>query len=779
MEENTQIEQVFDKLADGLTASQLEKIAQLFLAKSSELIVRARNEVPEISPKISTDIHSLQHVDRLYSILCIPFFGSLPNLVALHVGGNMLEACDWGFLSSLSNCSKLTILMLNSNNLRGSLPVSIGKLSHSIERLWLRDNKIFGPIPQEIGNLQNLTELVMGYNLLNGSIPQTIVNCRGLVTLGIAQNKLSGHLPDTIGALTQLNEVRLDGNNLSGNIPDSIGNCTQLQQLNLSHNSLSGSIPGNLLKVSSLSILLDLSHNILSGKIPEEVGNLINLNVLNISNNMLSGNIPSTIGQCVVLESLEMQNNFLEGSIPQSFMNLVGIKKIDISQNNLSGKIPGFLTSLSSLNALNLSFNNFEGAVPMGGIFSNACATSVQGNDRLCTNIPALGLPLCAKLVDFKRRHRSLAPKIVLPIVSLIVITLLCIVIILKRGKKAVPQVKQHHKDVRRITFQDIIIATNQLSSANLIGSGSFGTVYKGCLEIEDNIVAIKNFNLDIFGVNKSFIAECGALKNLRHRNLLKVITLCSSVDLTGKDFKALVFKYMPNGNLEMWLHQKVHEQGPRKILNLTQRINIALDVAFALDYLHNQCAYPLIHCDLKPSNVLLDLDMTACVGDFGLARYLSTSKPNEHCNNSSASLAHLKGSIGYIAPEYGLNTEISTMGDVYSFGVLLLEMITGSRPTDEKFNDGITLHEYVYRAFPNSVNEVIDPVLLQDETNATDVMQNCIIPLVRVGLSCSLASPKARWEMGKVCAEIVTIKDAFSSIHGIHEPTRIGNGIT
>ena len=114
---------------------------------------------------------------------------------------------------------------------------------------------------------------------------------------------------------------------------------------------------------------------------------------------------------------------------------------------------------------------------------------------------------------------------------------------------------------------------------------------------------------------------------------------------------------------------------------------------------------------------------------------------------------------------EYGLSVEISTMGDVYSFGVLLLEMITGHRPTDENFNDGLTLHEYVYRAFPNNIYGILDPVLLQDEMNATDAMENCIIPLVRVGLSCSMASPKARLEMGKVCTKILAIKDAFSTI--------------
>ncbi|RLM48744.1 hypothetical protein C2845_PMPSC004514 [Panicum miliaceum] len=721
---------------------------------------------------IPDSLLNASHLEKIYMAFnmltgFVPSFGSLPNLEVLDVGGNMLESGDWSFLSSLSNCTRLTRLMLDSNNLQGNLPLSIGNLPNSIEHLWIRDNKISGPIPLEIANLTNLVELYMGYNLLNGSMPPTILQLHDLVRLGIARNKLSGHLPHDIGRLSQLNELRLEQNNLTGSIPASIGNCTQLQKLNLSHNSLAGSIPSNLLQISSLSIYLDLSYNHLSGEIPEEVGNLINLNLLNISNNMLSSNIPSTLGQCVLLESLQMQNNFFEGSIPQSFINLVGIKELDLSENNLSGTVPGFLTSLSSLRTLNLSFNNFDGVVPMGGIFSIVGAVSIQGNDRLCTNHPALGLPLCAKLVGLKGRHRSLVPRIVLPIVPAIVITLSCVVIVLKRKKKqSVPQIKRRpNMDMKRITFQDIIIATNQFSSANLVGSGSFGTVYKGCLKLEDSIVAIKIFNLEIFGADKSFTAECGTLKNIRHRNLVKVITLCSSVDLTGKDFKALVFKYMPNGNLEMWLHPEVKEQGHIKTISLSQRINVALDVAFALDYLHNHCAYPLIHCDLKPSNVLLDLDMTACVGDFGLARFLCTGGGNGH-HNSSASLAYLKGSIGYIPPEYGLSVEISAMGDVYSFGVLLLEMITGRRPTDENFKDGITLHEYVYRAFPNNIYGILDPVLLQDdEMDATDAMENCIIPLVRVGLSCSMASPKARLEMGKVCTEILAIKDSFSII--------------
>ncbi|XP_015693400.1 receptor kinase-like protein Xa21 [Oryza brachyantha] len=695
----------------------------------------------------------------------MPLFGSLTKLDTLDVAYNMLEAGDWGFVSSLSNCFRLTELLLDGNNFQGNLPNSFGNLSRSLESLWIRDNKISGHIPSEIGNLKSLTKLYMDYNQFSGSIPPSIGNLSKLGVLSFAQNKLSGQIPDNTGNLVQLNSLKLDRNNLSGSIPESIGNCSKLLILNLAHNSLDGGIPEKILRISSLSQELDLSHNHLSGSIPEEVGNLFNLNILRISNNRLSGNIPPSLGHCFALEYLSMQRNSLVGNIPQSFMNLVGIKEMDISQNNLSGNIPQFLASLGSLHNLNLSFNSLEGAIPSGGIFGNIGVVSIEGNDRLCMNTPTDGLPLCSSLIDKKRKHKSLvlALKIVIPSV-LVVFSLLCLTKILLRkkieAKTPVNPVIEH----MQITYEDVVKATNRFSFANLIGSGSFGMVYKGNLQIHGDQVAIKIFNLGIYGAHKSFVAECETLRNVRHRNLLKIITLCSSVDSNGADFKALVFPYLPNGNLDMWLHPKTHEHTEKKVLTLSQRINIVLDVAFALDYLHNQSTLPVIHCDLKPSNILLDLDMVAYVTDFGLARFVYT-RSNAH-QDTSTSLACLKGSIGYIPPEYGMSEDISTKGDVYSFGILLLEMVTGRSPTDEKFNGGTTLHEFAGRALPNNIHDVVDPTILQNGISVTNVMESCIIPLVKIGLSCSMTLPGERPEMGQVCTMILRIKHAVSNMH-------------
>ncbi|KAM3191976.1 hypothetical protein ACQJBY_069299 [Aegilops geniculata] len=703
------------------------------------------------------------HLDNNRFTGFIPFFGSLQNLEKLDLGHNKLEAGDWGFVSSLSNCSRLSMLGLDGNNLQGKLPSSIGNLSNSLESLWLSSNQIYGPIPPEIGNLKSLNNLYMGNNLLTGNIPPTLGKLHRLVYLSFAENRLSGQIPDTIGNLVQLSMLKLDWNNFSGRIPASIAHCTQLSILNLAHNSLVGSIPSKIFKISTLTEELDLSHNYLSGEMPD-VGNLIHLKKMNMSNNRLSGDIPSTLGQCVDLEYLEMQSNFFIGSIPQSFARLSNIKNMDISQNNLSGEIPEPLKSLKHLQYLNLSFNQFRGPIPRGGVFDIAGAVSIERNYHLCTSIPTGGMSLCSALVDKKRKHKSLilVLEIVLPIVGVTMIIMSCIVIIYRKKRMQANLHLQHvNEHTKKISYEDIVKATDRFSCANLIGSGSFGRVYKGSLQFQEDQVAIKIFDLDIYGAHRSFIAECEALRNVRHRNLVKIITSCSSVDHTGADFKALVFPYMPNGNLEMWLHPADHEHGEGNTLSLSQRINVALDVAFALDYLHNQCASPIIHCDLKPSNILLGLDMAAYVIDFGQARFLF-SAPNAH-QDSSISACHLKGSIGYIPPEYGMSGQISTKGDVYSFGVLLLQLITGCSPTDGKFSGGISLHEFIDRAFTKNIHEVVDPTMLQDDRNAADLMKNCVIPLIAIGLSCSTTSPKDRPDMGQVSTEILRIKHAAS----------------
>ena len=189
--------------------------------------------------------------------------------------------------------------------------------------------------------------------------------------------------------------------------------------------------------------------------------------------------------------------------------------------------------------------------------------------------------------------------------------------------------------------------ATKGFSQGNLIGSDSFGSVYKGVLHPKETLIAVKVLNLQHKAASNSFMAECNVLRNIRHRNLVKILTCCSSMDYAGNQFKALVFEFMTNGSLDLWLHPEIDNENQSRDLSLLQRLNVAIDVAFALNYLHNHSVPPIIHCDLKPSNVLLDNDMVAHVSDFGLARLLSTDDSSQKQTGTIG----IKGSIGYAAP--------------------------------------------------------------------------------------------------------------------------------
>ncbi|KAI9108138.1 hypothetical protein K1719_021011 [Acacia pycnantha] len=400
----------------------------------------------------------------------------------------------------------------------------------------------------------------------------------------------------------------------------------------------------------------------LEGKIPTTIGNMKNLLSIDLSENKFSGTIPLQIFELPSLAILlNLSYNSLNGSLPIEVGKLKNLGTLDISKNNLSGEIPWTIGECTSMEFLNLKGNSFNG--PM---------------------LPSLTLMRGLTHLDISRNNLSGSILMGLQNISL---KYLNVSFNMLDGEVPTEGVFSNSSAISVIGNINLC---GGFSSNNLIGSGSYGSVYKGRLESKDKLVAIK-----------------------------------------GEEFKALIFEYMSNGSLEKWLHPN-QESEYGSTLDIFQRLNVIYDVASAVHYLHYENEQPIVHCDLKPSNILLDDDMVAHVG-----------------------------TIGYTPPEYGISFEVSTQDDVYSFGILILEMLTGRRPTNLMFGDGHNLHSYAKVSFPNNLLEIMDTTLVPHQIQKTTIAggeirmeevaimhpnhEKTLISLFELGLACSVEPPKER----------------------------------
>ncbi|XP_040374623.1 receptor kinase-like protein Xa21 [Rosa chinensis] len=641
-------------------------------------------------------------------------FGSLNHLENLLLGGNQLTG-DPGvptldFLSSLFNGPSLKRLVLSENPLNGTIPNSFGNSSSPLQFFWIDKCQIKGHIPKGIGSLKSLTYLLWGNNNLSGNIPESIGGLERLQRLYLGNNSLEGCIPDELCLLRNLGELSLQNNKISESIPNCIGNLNLLQKVFLSSNRLTSSVPLGLWDLENL-LFLDLSINSFYGNLPPSLSKLNAIQEIDLSQNQFTGNIPSTIGSLQTLSSLNLSQNFFTGSVPQTF------------GDQLKGG-------------------------PFWGRFVNFNAQSFLENKALCGR-REFGLPPCKTHRTQKSKVATrLLAKYVLPAIAstLILIALCCMLTRYgKRKRGKTPSSVEQLTTVEHIviSYQELRRATNDFCESNLLGVGSFGSVYKGILS-NGTTIAVKVLKLEMEGAVKSFDAECKVWRTIRHRNLVKVITTCSSPEVS-----ALVLQYMSNGSLEKWLYSHNY------CLSILQRVSMLIDIASALEYLHHGQAEAVVHCDVKPGNILLDEDMVAHVADFGLAKNLAKNKEETQTRTI--------GTLGYVAPEYGSAGKVSKKGDVYSFGIMLLEIMARKKPTDEMFAGEVTLRQWINVSIPDNVLEVVDAGLLSiEEGRDMNATESILVSILEIGLTCSEEVAEDRMDIKDVVPKLKKIKLAL-----------------
>ncbi|KAG1364396.1 putative leucine-rich repeat receptor-like serine/threonine-protein kinase [Cocos nucifera] len=525
--------------------------------------------------------------------------------------------------------------------------------------------------------------------------------------LDLSGNLLDGQIPQSLSNLPSLREFDVSYNRLTGHIPYEFSNLRHLKNLKLSANLLDGPIPRSLANITGLKRLF-LYNNLLTGHIPVEFSNLQQLEVLELSENHLDGTIPQSLATISSLFYVNLRYNCLTGELPSEIVwNKTKLEELEMEGLAIGGSLPPIVEQLI------LSNNFLSGAIPpeIGNISSIGLLD--LSNNKLSGEIPrSLGnLSLIREIHLQKNQLYGEIPA--------------------SLGRKTQRRIFKGRDD----TF----------GSSWLVLKSSFPRI-----TYQELVKATGQFDQD---------RECQVLKRIRHRNLMRIITACSR-----PDFKALVLPFMANGSLESFLYSGSSE------LSLIQRVNICSDIAEGIAYLHHHSPVKVIHCDLKPSNVLLNDDMTALVSDFGISRLVmnvGAGNTTVADDMGSSTTNMLWGSIGYIAPEYGFGSDASTRGDVYSFGVVVLEMVTRKRPTDEMFKGGLSLPHWVKSHYTGRVETVIDASLVTAVKNETYEVKRmwevAIGELVDLGLLCTQESPSSRPTMLDAADDLCRLKSYLS----------------
>ncbi|KAH6780632.1 HAESA-like 1 [Perilla frutescens var. hirtella] len=705
--------------------------SQIFELKSIEQMEIYNNSFSGSLPSFGwSNLTKLRRFDASMNQLSgtIPYeLCDLP-LESLNLYSNKLEGL---IPESIAKSKNLYELKLFENELTGFLPRELGKNS-ALQILDVTSCNLSGEIPEFLCQNGALEDLILIYNAFSGSIPSNLGKCRSLQRVRMRGNRLSGEIPAEFWGLPNVYLLDLYQNLFSGNISHLISGAKNLSTLRISSNRFSGSIPR---EVESLDALVELSadDNQLSGEIPSTIVNLRQLGRLDLSNNDLSGGIPVGIQSLKQLNELDLSNNRLSGHIPEEMGSLPVLNYLDLSHNRFSGSIPLSLQNLK-LNKLNLSSNQFTGNVPP--LFgSDVYRDSFLGNPGLCSE----GSGACNLSVSERSRLFSWMLRSIFIAAAIVFLVGIVWFVLkyrsLKKMKNGVTITKW--TSFHKLGFSEFEIS-DCLKEGNVIGSGASGKVYKVVLS-NGETVAVKKLherpNRDGINIISSsvdsdtneFEVEVETLGKIRHKNIVRLWCCCSA----GK-CKLLVYEYLPNGSLGDLLHKN-----KSKLLDWPTRFKIALDAAEGLSYLHHDSVPHIVHRDVKSNNILLDQDFGAKISDFGVAKVVKTA------NNGVESMSVIAGSCGYIAPEYAYTLRVNEKSDIYSFGVVLLELVTGRPPIDPEF--GKDLATWVRATLDSKgMSQVLDPDL-------DSRFEEHLSKVLHVGLLCTTSLPINRPSMRRV----------------------------
>ncbi|KAM0836344.1 hypothetical protein ACQ4PT_062372 [Festuca glaucescens] len=702
---------------------------------------------------------------------------------------------EGGIPGRVTALPKLRLLWAPKVGLNGNLPSNWGSC-RTLEMVNLADNLLSGVIPRELGQCRNLNFLNLSSNRLSGSLDKHLYpHCMDV--LDVSGNELSGSIPAfankgcssqlllggmssgysslfTSQAVAELSLGYCDSgecsvvyhnfakNNFDGHLTslplsaDRYGHRT-MYTITLDHNNFTGSLDTILLEqCSNLNgLIVSFRDNKISGELTEEISSKCHaIRVLVLAQNQISGVLPANIGLLGSLVKMDISKNLLVGQIPASFKDLKNLKFLSLAENNISGHIPSFLGQMRSLEVLDLSSNSLSGNI--GDLTPSASLTvfNISFNNLagpLPSNVRALSETDGTPEADNPSNDSVGFTKIEIASItsaSAIVAVLLALIILYIYTRKCAS--RPSRRSLRRrevtvfvdigapLTYETVVRAAGSFNASNCIGSGGFGATYKA--EIAPGIlVAIKRLAIGRFQGIQQFQAEVKTLGRCRHDNLVTLI----GYHLSDSEM-FLIYNFLPGGNLERFIQERTKRPIDWRMLH-----KIALDVARALAYLHDNCVPRILHRDVKPSNILLDNEYTAYLSDFGLARLLGNSET--HATTGVA------GTFGYVAPEYAMTCRVSDKADVYSYGVVLLELISDKKALDPSFSP-----------YGNGFNIVAWACMLLQKGRAREFFieglwdlapHDDLVEILHLGIKCTVDSLSSRPTMKQVVRRLKELR--------------------